>query len=82
MSSESAPRHDPPSHSDRPVVHKSNLEEFEREGEARPPFILSYREVKLLGIAGVRMPSVRTPGSAHTTNANVLLVPFSRLDSS
>ncbi|KAM5536672.1 hypothetical protein V8D89_009600 [Ganoderma adspersum] len=53
MSSESAPRHDPPSYTDRPVVHKSNLEEFEREGEARPPFILSYREVKLLGIAGV-----------------------------
>ena len=62
MSSESAPRHDPPSYSDRPVVHKSNLEEFEREGEARPPFILSYREVKLLGIAGVRPTESERPG--------------------
>lgn len=54
MSSESAPRHEPPSYTDRPTVYRSNLEEFEREGEARLPFLLSYREVKLLGIAGVR----------------------------
>ncbi|OJA21437.1 hypothetical protein AZE42_08128 [Rhizopogon vesiculosus] len=32
---------------------KSALEEFEQSGEGRPPFILTYTEVKLLGIAGV-----------------------------
>ena len=42
--------------------YRSNLEEFEREGEARPPFILSYREVKLLGIAGVRPSESERPG--------------------
>ncbi|KAI0779294.1 MFS general substrate transporter [Fomes fomentarius] len=31
----------------------SNLEDFEREGDVRYPFLLSYREVKILGIAGV-----------------------------
>ncbi|PIL29712.1 MFS general substrate transporter [Ganoderma sinense ZZ0214-1] len=51
MSAEAVPP--PPSYTDRPAVYKSNLEEFEREGEDRPPFVLSYREVKLLGIAGV-----------------------------
>ncbi|OSC97424.1 MFS general substrate transporter [Trametes coccinea BRFM310] len=40
-------------HSDRPTTYKSNLEEYEREGDVRLPFLLSYREVKLLGIAGV-----------------------------
>ncbi|KAI0630080.1 MFS general substrate transporter [Trametes polyzona] len=40
-------------HSDRPTTFKSNLEEYEREGDVRYPFLLSYREVKLLGIAGV-----------------------------
>ncbi|KAJ2963042.1 hypothetical protein NUW54_g14304 [Trametes sanguinea] len=39
--------------SDRPTTYKSNLEEYEREGDVRLPFLLSYREVKLLGIAGV-----------------------------
>ena len=57
MSSELAPRHDAPSHDDPPPVYKSNLEEFEREGNPRLPFLLTYREVKLLGIAGVR-PSI------------------------
>ncbi|KAL0960810.1 hypothetical protein HGRIS_005826 [Hohenbuehelia grisea] len=33
--------------------HKSNLEEYERSGDDRPPFILSMAEVKLLGIAGI-----------------------------
>lgn len=33
---------------------KSRLEEFEREDNARrPAFVLTYTEVKLLGIAGV-----------------------------
>ncbi|KAI0744308.1 major facilitator superfamily domain-containing protein [Daedaleopsis nitida] len=44
---------DAPSHEDRPAVHKSKLEDFEREADVRLPFLLSYREVKLLGIAGV-----------------------------
>ncbi|KAJ7154322.1 inorganic phosphate transporter [Mycena crocata] len=35
-------------------VHgRRGLEEFEREGDGRPAFILTYTEVKLLGIAGV-----------------------------
>ncbi|OJT14903.1 hypothetical protein TRAPUB_8526 [Trametes pubescens] len=43
-----------PVHSDRAATtHVSNLEEYEREGDVRYPFLLSYREVKLLGIAGV-----------------------------
>ena len=32
---------------------KSDLEEFERDSSTRPPWILTYTEVKLLGIAGV-----------------------------
>ena len=32
---------------------KSTLEEYERSGDDRPPFILTYPELKLLGIAGV-----------------------------
>ncbi|KAJ6617383.1 major facilitator superfamily domain-containing protein [Mycena sp. CBHHK59/15] len=32
---------------------RSGLEEYEREGDGKPPFILTYTEVKLLGIAGV-----------------------------
>ncbi|THH17380.1 hypothetical protein EW146_g3417 [Bondarzewia mesenterica] len=32
---------------------KSTLEDYERSGDNRPPFILTYAEVKLLGIAGV-----------------------------
>ncbi|KAI0330975.1 MFS general substrate transporter [Cubamyces sp. BRFM 1775] len=42
-----------PATQDRPATYKSNLEEYEREGDVRLPFLLSYREVKLLGIAGV-----------------------------
>ncbi|KII90528.1 hypothetical protein PLICRDRAFT_536373 [Plicaturopsis crispa FD-325 SS-3] len=33
--------------------HRSTLEEYERSGEGRPPFVLTFTEVKLLGIAGV-----------------------------
>lgn len=33
--------------------HKSALEEFERENDTRPPFVLTLTEAKLLGIAGV-----------------------------
>ncbi|KAH7907097.1 major facilitator superfamily domain-containing protein [Hygrophoropsis aurantiaca] len=32
---------------------RSGLEEYERSGEGRPPFVLTYAEIKLLGIAGV-----------------------------
>jgi hypothetical protein len=31
------------------------LEQYELEGDGRPPFILTYTEVKLLGIAGVHI---------------------------
>lgn len=31
----------------------SNLEELESSADDRPPFVLTYAEVKLLGIAGV-----------------------------
>ena len=53
MPSEFAPRHDLPSYTGRPTVYEFNLEGFEREGEASLPFLPSYREVKLLGIAEV-----------------------------
>ncbi|KAF4584548.1 hypothetical protein EYR38_001777 [Pleurotus pulmonarius] len=33
--------------------HKASLEEFERSNDRRPAFILTWTEVKLLGIAGV-----------------------------
>ncbi|KAF7978454.1 hypothetical protein HWV62_652 [Athelia sp. TMB] len=37
----------------RPATgNHSKLEEFERDDDGRPPFILTYTEVKLLGIAG------------------------------
>ncbi|KAJ7164333.1 major facilitator superfamily domain-containing protein [Mycena filopes] len=36
-----------------PVQRRSKLEDFEREGDGRPPYFLNYAEVKLLGIAGV-----------------------------
>ncbi|RDX42221.1 hypothetical protein OH76DRAFT_138326 [Lentinus brumalis] len=49
----SAHKSEAPANDEQHVVHKSNLEDFEREGEVRYPFLLSYREVKLLGIAGV-----------------------------
>lgn len=35
------------------AFHRSNLEEYERADDTRPPFILTSTEVKLLGIAGV-----------------------------
>ncbi|KAJ8594543.1 MFS inorganic phosphate transporter [Rhizopogon salebrosus TDB-379] len=35
------------------IHEKSALEDFEQSGEGRPAFILTYTEVKLLGIAGV-----------------------------
>lgn len=38
----------------QPALAKSRLEEYERDGDHRPVFILTYTEVKLLGIAGVR----------------------------
>ena len=60
----SAHKTDAPANEERPVVYKSNLEDFEREGDVRLPFLLSYREVKLLGIAGVR-PSVHHPSHDH-----------------
>ena len=34
-----------------PPVGRSRLEEY--EGEDKPPYMLTYTEVKLLGIAGV-----------------------------
>ena len=33
--------------------HHSNLEEYDDPTAGRPPFILTYTEVKLLGIAGM-----------------------------
>ncbi|EGN97769.1 hypothetical protein SERLA73DRAFT_182514 [Serpula lacrymans var. lacrymans S7.3] len=36
-----------------PAHFRSGLEEYERSGEDKPPFVLTYTEVKLLGIAGV-----------------------------
>ncbi|KAJ6600975.1 inorganic phosphate transporter [Mycena vulgaris] len=35
------------------IHNRPGLEEFEREGDERPAFVLTYTEVKLLGIAGV-----------------------------
>jgi hypothetical protein len=40
------------------IHEKSALEDFEQSGEGRPAFILTYTEVKLLGIAGVSAVSV------------------------
>ena len=40
---------------------KGGLEEYEREDSSRYPFLLSYRECKLLGIAGVRTPHLLSP---------------------
>ncbi len=67
----SAHKSEAPANDEQHVVHKSNLEDFEREGEVRYPFLLSYREVKLLGIAGVR-PS---PTIGHTTTAHLFISP-------
>ncbi|TFK48881.1 MFS general substrate transporter [Heliocybe sulcata] len=33
--------------------YRSNLEEYERSGDDKPPYYLTYAEVKLLGITGV-----------------------------
>lgn len=35
------------------IPRLSRLEELERVDDSRPPFVLTYPEVKLLGIAGV-----------------------------
>jgi hypothetical protein len=40
------------------IQEMSALEDFEQSGEGRPAFILTYTEVKLLGIAGVSAVSV------------------------
>jgi hypothetical protein len=37
----------------QPNQANSALEEYERSGSGKPPFVLTYPEVKLLGIAGV-----------------------------
>lgn len=37
--------------------HRSNLEEYERADDTRPPFMLTSMEAKLLGIAGVSLSS-------------------------
>ena len=66
----SAHKTDAPATEERPVVYKSNLEDFEREGDVRLPFLLSYREVKLLGIAGVRLSTAH-----HTTTSHPSLLP-------
>ena len=66
----SAHKTDAPATEERPVVYKSNLEDFEREGDVRLPFLLSYREVKLLGIAGVRLSTAH-----HTTTSHRSLPP-------
>ncbi|KAJ6541459.1 major facilitator superfamily domain-containing protein [Mycena capillaripes] len=39
--------------SPRAVHTQPGLEEFEQEGDGRPAFLLTYAEIKLLGIAGV-----------------------------
>lgn len=54
-----------PTTSDYPPNHHSNLEEYE-ESTGRLPFILTYTEVKLLGIAGVSrlsLPPQSSPSS-------------------
>lgn len=49
MSANLAPTHNAP-----PAVEgRSRLEEFERSNDDKPAFVLTYTEVKLLGIAGV-----------------------------
>ncbi|KAJ7511641.1 major facilitator superfamily domain-containing protein [Mycena galericulata] len=42
-----------PSSINTSIHGRRGLEEFEREGDGKLPFILTYTEVKLLGIAGV-----------------------------
>ncbi|KAJ7146565.1 major facilitator superfamily domain-containing protein [Mycena epipterygia] len=43
----------PSSTKEASIQGRSGLEEYELEADGRPPFILTYTEVKLLGIAGV-----------------------------
>ena len=38
--------------------YRSNLEEFERDTSTRPPWVLTFTEVKLLGIAGVSVDPI------------------------
>ena len=40
-------------------THRTRLEEVERSYEDKPPFFLTYPEVKLLGIAGVSLFCLR-----------------------
>lgn len=49
----------------------SKLSEFERDDTSKPPFILTYPEVKLLGIAGV---SVFVQCSQETVNDRFSLI--------
>lgn len=35
------------------TANRSNLQEYETAADDKPPFILTYVEVKLLGITGV-----------------------------
>lgn len=46
------------------AFHRSNLEEYERADDTRPPFILTSTEAKLLGIAGVS-PCLLVPALAQ-----------------
>lgn len=59
----------PSSRSDTPTNAntRTDLSSYEIEGEGRPPFILSYPEVKLLGIAGVRFCVTRLPRTSFLT---------------
>ena len=53
----------------------SALEEYELETDSRPAFILTWPEVKLLGIAGVRDPRrMRTRPSTHSCSSGRLLL--------
>ncbi|KAH7886473.1 major facilitator superfamily domain-containing protein [Phlebopus sp. FC_14] len=54
MQSEGKPASSTPPDSETGTRHRSALEAYERDGDdSRPPFVLTYTEVKLLGIAGV-----------------------------
>lgn len=53
--------------------HHSELEEYERQNR-RPPFILTYTEIKLLGIAGVSFVF------AADLTTRVLIIPSSLQD--
>ena len=59
--------------------YRSNLEEFERDTSTRPPWVLTFTEVKLLGIAGVSVDPIlvvcteidRVPGSRSAFSSTV-----------